>query len=177
MKKLTSLTAGRRAALAARPRHRPMRRRKPQDKVTLMLNWYLYSEHAPFFLGKERGYYADEGIDLDIQEGRGSAVTAQAVAAKSATFGYIDVTDHDQGRRQGRAAEVDRRAVPGEPDVGHGLHREEHQDAEGHRRQDRGGDAGRLDVADVAAVPEGQRHHGRTSSRSSRATRRPSSMP
>lgn len=65
---------------------------KPKDKVTLMLNWYLYSEHAPFFLGKEKGFYADEGIELDIQEGRGSAVTAQAGAAKSATFGYIDVT-------------------------------------------------------------------------------------
>jgi len=65
---------------------------KLKDKVTLMLNWYLYSEHAPFFLGKEKGFYAEEGIDLDIQEGRGSAVTAQAVAAKSATFGYIDVT-------------------------------------------------------------------------------------
>src|SRR6478609_6225093 len=65
---------------------------KPKDKVTLMLNWYLYSEHAPFFLGREKGFYADEGIDLEIQEGRGSAVTAQAVAAKSATFGYIDVT-------------------------------------------------------------------------------------
>ena len=64
---------------------------QPQDKVTLMLNWYLYSEHAPFFLGKERGFYADEGIDLEIQEGRGSGVTAQAVAAKSATFGYIDI--------------------------------------------------------------------------------------
>jgi NitT/TauT family transport system substrate-binding protein len=64
---------------------------KPMEKVTLMLNWYLYSEHAPFFLGKERGFYAEEGIDLDIQEGRGSGVTAQAVAAKSATFGYIDV--------------------------------------------------------------------------------------
>ncbi len=64
---------------------------KPMEKVTLMLNWYLYSEHAPFFLGKERGFYAEEGIDLDIQEGRGSGVTAQAVAAKSATFGYIDI--------------------------------------------------------------------------------------
>lgn len=65
---------------------------KQADKVILMLNWYLYSEHAPFFLGKAKNYYADEGIDLEIQEGRGSAVTAQAVAAKSATFGYIDVT-------------------------------------------------------------------------------------
>ena len=64
---------------------------QPKDKVVLMLNWYLYSEHAPFFLGKERGYYDQEGIDLDIQEGRGSGVTVQAVAANTATFGYVDV--------------------------------------------------------------------------------------
>lgn len=62
-----------------------------KDKVTLLLNWYVYSEHAPFFLGKERGFYDAEGIDLDIQEGRGSAVSTQAVAAGSATFGYVDV--------------------------------------------------------------------------------------
>jgi len=62
-----------------------------KDKVTLMLNWYTYSEHAPFYLGKERGYFDQEGIDLDIQEGRGSGVTVQAVAAGTATFGYADV--------------------------------------------------------------------------------------
>ena len=62
-----------------------------KDKVVLMLNWYVYSEHAPFFVGKEKGYDDAEGIDLEIQEGRGSGVTAQAVAAGSATFGYIDV--------------------------------------------------------------------------------------
>ncbi|MDQ6916249.1 MAG: ABC transporter substrate-binding protein [Pseudomonadota bacterium] len=64
---------------------------QPKEKVVLMLNWYLYSEHAPFFLGKERGFYDQEGIDLDIQEGRGSGVTVQAVAANTATFGYVDV--------------------------------------------------------------------------------------
>ena len=62
-----------------------------KDKVVLLLNWYLYSEHAPFFLGKERGYYDQEGIDLDIQEGRGSGVSVQAVAANTATFGYVDI--------------------------------------------------------------------------------------
>src|SRR3954471_17159938 len=62
-----------------------------KEKVTLLLNWYLYSEHAPFFLGKERGYFDQEGIDLEIQEGRGSGVTVQVVAAGTATFGYADV--------------------------------------------------------------------------------------
>ena len=62
-----------------------------KEKVTLLLNWYTYSEHAPFYLGKERGYFDQEGIDLEIQEGRGSGVTVQAVAAGTATFGYADV--------------------------------------------------------------------------------------
>src|SRR5437868_11621226 len=61
------------------------------DKVVLMLNWYVYGEHAPFYYGKAKGIYAAENIDLEIQEGRGSGVTAQAVAAKTANFGYVDV--------------------------------------------------------------------------------------
>jgi NitT/TauT family transport system substrate-binding protein len=62
-----------------------------KQKVVLLLNWYLYSEHAPFFLGRERGFFAEENIDLDIQEGRGSAPTIQAVAAGTVEFGYADV--------------------------------------------------------------------------------------
>lgn len=62
-----------------------------KEKVVLLLNWYLYSEHAPFFLGREMGFFDQEGIDLDIQEGRGAGVTIQAVAAGSAPFGYSDV--------------------------------------------------------------------------------------
>src|SRR5690349_5428392 len=61
------------------------------DKVVLMLNWYVYGEHAPFYYGKAKGIYAAEGIDLEIQEGRGSAATTPAVAAMTANFGYVDV--------------------------------------------------------------------------------------
>jgi len=61
------------------------------DKAVLMLNWYVYGEHAPFFLGLERGYYAKQNINLEIQEGRGSGITVQAVGAGSATFGYADI--------------------------------------------------------------------------------------
>jgi len=64
---------------------------KAADKVVLMLNWYVYGEHAPFYYGKAKGIYAAENIDLEIQEGRGSAATTQAVAAKTANFGYVDV--------------------------------------------------------------------------------------
>jgi NitT/TauT family transport system substrate-binding protein len=61
------------------------------DKVTLMLNWYVYGEHAPFYYGKEKGFYSAKGIDLEIQEGRGSGIVAQVVAAGTVPFGYVDV--------------------------------------------------------------------------------------
>jgi NitT/TauT family transport system substrate-binding protein len=67
----------------------PVAAQAPQ-KVVLLLNWYNYGEHAPFYMGIAKGFYKAEGIDLEIQEGRGSGVTVQAVAAGSATFGYAD---------------------------------------------------------------------------------------
>lgn len=60
------------------------------DDVSLILNWYLGGLHAPFYLGKERGFYEEEDIDLTIQEGRGSAVAAQVVAAGDVDFGMSD---------------------------------------------------------------------------------------
>lgn len=60
------------------------------DAVSLRLNWYLGGLHVPFYYGKEKGYYAAEGIDLTINEGRGSANTVQVVAAGSDTFGLAD---------------------------------------------------------------------------------------
>lgn len=64
---------------------------QPKDKVVLMLNWYTYSEHAPFYLGKAKGFFDEQGIELEIQEGRGSAIAVQAVGAGTVTFAYADV--------------------------------------------------------------------------------------
>ncbi len=61
-----------------------------QDAVTFRLNWYMGGLHVPFYYGKERGFYKEEGIDLTINEGRGSANTVQVVAAGSDTFGLAD---------------------------------------------------------------------------------------
>lgn len=61
-----------------------------QDAVSLRLNWYLGGLHVPFYYGKDRGFFKAEGIDLTINEGRGSANTVQVVAAGSDTFGMAD---------------------------------------------------------------------------------------
>lgn len=60
------------------------------DDVSIRLNWYQVGFHAPLYLGKEKGYFADEGINLTINEGRGSGVAAQIVGAGDDTFGLCD---------------------------------------------------------------------------------------
>ena len=60
------------------------------DAVSLRLNWYLGGLHVPFYYGREQGLFEKEGIDLTINEGRGSGNTVQVVAAGSDTFGMAD---------------------------------------------------------------------------------------
>jgi NitT/TauT family transport system substrate-binding protein len=60
------------------------------DAVSLRLNWYFGGLHVPFYFGVEKGFYKAQGIDLTINEGRGSANTVQVVAAGSDTFGLAD---------------------------------------------------------------------------------------
>jgi len=66
-------------------------RARAADHVTLLLNFYVNGQHAPFFYGREKGFFSKRGIDLKIQEGRGSAGTVQATAAGTVTFGYADL--------------------------------------------------------------------------------------
>ena len=50
------------------------------EKFQFRLNWTLYGEHAPFFVARDKGFYAEEGLDVEIQEGSGSGTVAQLVA-------------------------------------------------------------------------------------------------
>jgi NitT/TauT family transport system substrate-binding protein len=58
--------------------------------ATLMLNWYPYGEHAPFYYGVQQGIFAEHGIDLKIDAGQGSTKTAQAVGGAQVDFGWAD---------------------------------------------------------------------------------------
>lgn len=58
------------------------------DKVTLRTNWLFYGSHAIFFLGIDRGYYEEEGIDLVIKQGNGSSNAVRLVANKDSDFAY-----------------------------------------------------------------------------------------
>ncbi|MEV4756608.1 ABC transporter substrate-binding protein [Micromonospora sp. NPDC049559] len=61
-----------------------------RKKVSLTLNWVPYGEHAPFYYGLKRGFYEQEGIELEIKPGGGSGKTIQAVAQRQTDFGWAD---------------------------------------------------------------------------------------
>ena len=56
--------------------------------MRLRLNWMYYGSHAGFALGKDRGYYDDVGIDLDIRSGNGSSSAHRLVANGDSDFAY-----------------------------------------------------------------------------------------
>jgi len=62
-----------------------------QQKVNLVLNWVPTADHSPYFYAKEQGWYSKAGIDVTIEFGKGSALSAQKVGAGVSEFGVSDL--------------------------------------------------------------------------------------
>jgi NitT/TauT family transport system substrate-binding protein len=58
------------------------------DTVSLRLDWVIGSEHAPIFLAREKGFFREEGIDVNLLAGEGSTVVVKLVGNKTNDFGY-----------------------------------------------------------------------------------------
>jgi NitT/TauT family transport system substrate-binding protein len=61
---------------------------RAEDDVRLRLNWMYYGSHAGFALGKDKGYYKEQGINLDIRSGNGSGSAHRLVANGDSQFSY-----------------------------------------------------------------------------------------
>jgi NitT/TauT family transport system substrate-binding protein len=59
-----------------------------EDDVRLRLNWMYYGSHAGFAYGKDKGYYKEQGINLDIRSGNGSGSAHRLVANGDSDFSY-----------------------------------------------------------------------------------------
>jgi NitT/TauT family transport system substrate-binding protein len=85
------------------------------DKFQFRLNWTLYGEHAPFFVALEKGFYKEEGLDVEILEGSGSTTVSQLVANGTNPVAYVDAATMMRGINAGmpiRAAGVSLQQSP-----------------------------------------------------------------
>jgi NitT/TauT family transport system substrate-binding protein len=63
---------------------------KSKRSVILLSDFLIQGSNAGLAVAKERGFYADAGIDVTLNQGKGSVATAQIVASKAADFGFAD---------------------------------------------------------------------------------------
>lgn len=59
--------------------------------VRFTLSWLLQGVDAPLTLAIERGYFAEEGVDVQFERGYGSADTATKIAAGQYDMGFGDM--------------------------------------------------------------------------------------
>ena len=71
------------------------------EKVSVRLNWVPGTEHSFLYLAKEKGWFADAGIDLEIIAGQGSTVAVKTVGAGETPFAIADVATVARGWEAG----------------------------------------------------------------------------
>ena len=74
--------------------------------MKLTLNFLAGGPQAGFMYAKKLGYYRDAGIDLTIEEGKGSATTAQQVATNQTDVAFADAPAAMQIRSKGAPVKI-----------------------------------------------------------------------
>jgi NitT/TauT family transport system substrate-binding protein len=71
------------------------------QKIDFILNWVPGGDHAPYYYAKKLGWYEKEGIDLNLEPGKGSMLAVQRVGAAQNPVGLADMANVLIGRGKG----------------------------------------------------------------------------
>ncbi|MCT8268263.1 ABC transporter substrate-binding protein [Afifella sp. JA880] len=74
---------------------------KDLKKVTVRLAFNYNGHRSPYLLGVDKGFYEEEGLDVEVLEGKGVTSSMQLVANKQDTFAIIDPPSLMLGAAQG----------------------------------------------------------------------------
>lgn len=72
-----------------------------QEKVSLRLDFIVNGYHGPFFTAQGKGYYKEEGLEVEILRGFGSGDTVKRVGTGGNTFGFADFFTTVKGIAEG----------------------------------------------------------------------------
>jgi len=70
-------------------------------KVVFLFDVSPYGKHSLFYPAIEKGYFKDAGLDVEIQNGKGSADVSVKVGTKNADFGFADCATMTLARGRG----------------------------------------------------------------------------
>jgi len=60
-------------------------------EIDFVLNWIAGGDHAPYYYALQEGWYEDAGIDLNIEQGKGSAGAVQRTGIGQTDMGLADL--------------------------------------------------------------------------------------
>ena len=104
--------------------------------VSFQADWIYGGPNAGLAIAKEKGYFADVGLDITINQGKGSGSTSQIVASKAAQFGFADGFVVGNSVSKGMKLKMVGGSSPQSLRCD-GSRRLQYQDAEGYRGPDR----------------------------------------
>lgn len=61
------------------------------EPVSLILNWTPGADHAPIYYALDQGWYADAGIELTVEPGKGSGMASQNVGVGASDLGIAEL--------------------------------------------------------------------------------------
>ena len=71
------------------------------EKVDFLLNWKITGDHAVYYVAEKMGWFAEEGLDVNIIVGQGSGYSVQAIDSGKADIAISDapvpITNREQG--------------------------------------------------------------------------------
>lgn len=62
-----------------------------QTKIKMVLNWKYEGPQAWFFMAQDKGYFKAEGLDVEFDQGEGSAASVPKVASGAYQAGFGDI--------------------------------------------------------------------------------------
>ncbi|MEK7836496.1 MAG: ABC transporter substrate-binding protein [candidate division NC10 bacterium] len=69
----------------------PAAAQAPQ-KVVFALNWFAVGDHAAYWVALEKGYYKEKGLDVELQNSKGSGDSIAKVDTGRADIGLADAS-------------------------------------------------------------------------------------
>ena len=71
------------------------------EKVEFLLNWKITGDHSPYYVALEKGWYKEEGLDVNVVVGQGSGFSVQAIDTGKADIAISDAPVPITNRQKG----------------------------------------------------------------------------
>jgi NitT/TauT family transport system substrate-binding protein len=76
------------------------------EKVEFLLNWTISADHSPYYIALEKGWFKEEGLDVNVTIGQGSGYAVQAIDAAKADISIADAPTPFTLRQKGANVKI-----------------------------------------------------------------------